>query len=52
VPGRDLEADDHPALAPERSGWRGRLRWRRTPALPAVLLALDLGAVGVWLLVR
>jgi serine/threonine protein kinase len=52
VPGRDLDATDHPALAPQPRRWRARLRWRRSPWIPAVLLALDLVIVAVWLLVR
>jgi serine/threonine-protein kinase PknK len=56
VPGRDLEAADHPALAP--AGRRARRatrrrRWlRRSPLLPAALLVLDLLVIAAWLVHR
>ena len=46
--GRDAGAE-HPALAPDRGSWRARLHPRRSPLVPAVLLGVDLVAIGGWL---
>jgi serine/threonine-protein kinase PknK len=52
IPGRDVDAADHPALSRERKSWTARLRWRRTPLVPAALLVVDLFVVAIWLAVR
>jgi serine/threonine-protein kinase PknK len=52
IPGRDLGASDHPALAADHRRWGARLRWRRSPLVPAVLLVVDLLAVAIWLALR